>query len=140
MYSELLVSSLNFMSCTSDYMYTPPTLKSVRSDVKQPEGLDLTEIRAVPVSELQIAHADPTGTTWHCRHEAATEMLGINVRMWDTQITLVWPPGIDEQSQTGHGSDPRKGSAKRLRELRDRLITRACALPSRVQHCHDKRV
>ena len=82
MYSELLVSSLNFMSCTSDYMYMPPTLKSVRSDVKQPEGLDLTEIRAVPVSELQIAHADPTGTTWHCRHEAATEMLGINVRMW----------------------------------------------------------
>eukprot|EP00439_Symbiodinium_sp_Y106_P040039 s2298_g4.t3 len=50
------------------------------SDVKQPEGLDLTEIRA-----------------------AATEMLGINVRM--------------------------KGSAKRLRELRDRLITRVRSMP-----------
>lgn len=52
----------------------------VVSDVKRPEGLDLTEIRA-----------------------AATEMLGINVKT--------------------------KGSGKRLRELRDRLVTCVRSMP-----------
>ena len=65
------------------------TLKSVRSDVKRPEGLDLTEIRAAPVSEHRECRPSKAHV-WHC-HEAATEMLGINVKTWDTQITLVWP-------------------------------------------------
>ena len=40
-------------------------------------------------------------------------------------------------SDTGHGLDLRKGSGKRLRELRDRLVTCARAFQPSAQRCHD---